>query len=296
MDHLIAIDGGGTGCRALIATMEGVVLGRGAGGSANLMTDPEGTCASILEAVDAACADAGLSPDAMRQSGAFLGLAGANVSRNADRLKAMLPFRDCIVVTDSVIAMEGALGDADGVVAILGTGSVFVARSGGKVRSIGGWGFVLSDLGSGARLGQALLQEALLAYDGVHPASPLTAAVLERFGGEPGKLVEFAKAASPRDFGGFAPLLFSFADRDAVAIRLLDEAVHSIGEALDTVKPRNCERICLLGGLAQLYSKRLESRFRHLLKPPLADALQGALALAQKSYASSASRQRGGHG
>jgi glucosamine kinase len=286
VDYLIAIDGGGTGCRALIAAMDGVVLGRGASGSANLMTDPEGTCRSVVEAVEAACADAGLPAGAMRRSGAFLGLAGANVSRNGEQLKAMLPFSDCIVVTDSVIAMEGALGSADGVVAILGTGSVFVARSGDTVRSIGGWGFVLSDLGSGARLGQALLQEALLAFDGIHPASALTDEVLGRFGGEPGKLVEFAKAAAPRDFGGFAPLLFSFADRnDPVATRLLDEAVRDVGEALDTVKPQHCERICLLGGLAPLYSKRLESRFRNFLKPPLADALQGALALSRKSFA-----------
>jgi glucosamine kinase len=297
VDYLIAIDGGGTGCRALIAAMNGVVLGRGTGGPANLMTDPEGTCRSIVEAVEAACADAGLAAGAMRRSGAFLGLAGANVSRNGERLKAMLPFSDCIVVTDSVIAMEGALGPADGVVAILGTGSVFVARSAGAVRSIGGWGFILSDLGSGARLGRALLQEALLAYDRVHPASALTGEVLARFGDEPGELVAFAKTATPRDFGTFAPLLFSFADRDdPVARRLLDEAVKSIGEALDTVKPERCERICLLGGLAPLYAKRLEGRFRHLLKPPLADALQGALALASKSFAPAAGLPAGaGH-
>lgn len=299
MDHLIAIDGGGTGCRALIANMEGIVLGRGASGSANLMTDPEGTCRSIVEAVEAACADAGLPAEAMRRSGAFLGLAGANVSKSGERLGAVLPFLDCIVVTDSVIALEGALGDADGVIAILGTGSVFVARSGNTVRSIGGWGFILSDLASGARLGQALLQETLLAYDGVHPASALTGEVLQRFGGEPGRLVEFAKTASPRDFGAFAPLLFSFADQDdAVAARLLEEAVKSIGEALDTIKPENCERICLLGGLAPLYAKRLENRFQHLLKPPLADALKGALALARKSFAPSASilARGAGHG
>ncbi|TAN12650.1 MAG: N-acetylglucosamine kinase [Rhizobiaceae bacterium] len=285
LDHLIAIDGGGTGCRALVATMGGVVLGRGASGSANLMTDPEGTCRSVVEAVEAAFADAGLPAGAMRRSGAFLGLAGANVSRSGERLKAMLPFSDCVVVTDSVIAMEGALGPADGVVAILGTGSVFVARSAGEVRSIGGWGFVLSDLGSGARLGRALLQEVLLAYDRVHRPSALTDEVLTRFGNEPGELVAFARTAAPRDFGTFAPLLFSFADRgDPVATRVLDEAVKSIGEALDTVKPKHCERICLLGGLAPLYAKRLESRFQHLLKPPLADALQGALALARKAF------------
>ena len=297
MDHLIAIDGGGTGCRALIASMDGVVLGRGASGSANLMTDLDGTCRSIVEAVEAACADAGLPAEAMRASGAFLGLAGANVSKSGERLGAILPFLDCIVVTDSIIALEGALGDADGVIGILGTGSVFVARSGGAIKSIGGWGFILSDLASGARLGQALLQETLLAHDGVHPASTLTEEVLGRFGGEPGGLVEFAKTATPRDFAAFAPLLFSFADRnDAVAARLLDDAVKSIGEALDTVKPENCERICLLGGLAPLYSKRLENRFQHLLRPPRADALQGALALARKSFAPSANSSGRGVG
>jgi glucosamine kinase len=286
LDYLIAIDGGGTGCRALVAGLDGSVLGRGVSGSANVMTDPEGTCRSIVEAAEAACADAGLSPDVIARSAAFLGLAGANVSRSGERLKAILPFRDCRVVTDSVIALEGALGDADGVMAILGTGSVFVARSGDVIRSIGGWGFILSDLASGARLGQALLQETLLAYDGIHSGSPLTNAVLDRFGNEPGKLVEFAKKASPRDFGSFAPLAFTFADKqDAVAARLLSDAIGSIGEALDAVMPPNCERICLLGGLATLYAKRLDSRFQRLIRPALGDALQGALALARKHFA-----------
>ena len=71
----------------------------------------------------------------------------------------MLPFKNSLVYSDGVIALQGALGDDDGTVVILGTGSVFVTRTADVVRFAGGWGFKVSDLGGGARLGRHLLEE-----------------------------------------------------------------------------------------------------------------------------------------
>lgn len=49
-NYLIGIDGGGTSCRAAVATADGRILGRGKAGAANILTDPETALANIGEA------------------------------------------------------------------------------------------------------------------------------------------------------------------------------------------------------------------------------------------------------
>ncbi len=58
MTYLLGIDGGGTGCRAALADMSGQVLGTGKSGSANIMTDMNTARLNILDATEAALADA----------------------------------------------------------------------------------------------------------------------------------------------------------------------------------------------------------------------------------------------
>ena len=285
MIYLIGIDGGGTSCRAAIADREGRVLGRGKSGSANIMTDPDGALANILSATHAACDDARLPHRSVEKAGAVLGLAGANIGEYGAHIRAALPFHDSHVETDALIALHGALGEHDGAVAIIGTGSVFVARQGNAVRTVGGWGFMIGDLGSGARVGRALLQETLLAHDGVHRGSPLTALVLKRFEDDPQSLVEYAHMARPGEFGSFAPLVFDRAESgDPIARSLVEGATRSIEEALDAIMPQDCDRLCLLGGLAGRYRSGLGERYRALLREPLGDALDGALALALQRF------------
>ena len=60
MTYLLGIDGGGTGCRAALADMNGHVLGTGKSGSANIMTDMNTARLNILDATEAALADGGI--------------------------------------------------------------------------------------------------------------------------------------------------------------------------------------------------------------------------------------------
>jgi glucosamine kinase len=294
VDHVIAIDGGGTSCRALVADGSGTPLGRGRAGSANIMTDLEGARKNIVAASEAACAEAGLPAHVVSSSSALLGLAGANIGDYGERIRALLPFRRSIVETDAMIALNGALGAEDGAMAILGTGSIFMARRKGGIRSVGGWGFMVGDLGSGARVGRALLQEALLAHDGVHQGSELTSEILRRFEDDPQTLVEYAHTAKPGEFGTFAPLVFEYAERgDPIGNALIDGAVRSIEEALRAIMPQDCDRLCLLGGLARLYQPFLGPRFRKLVKEPFGDALQGALGLALQRFRRTEARAHG---
>lgn len=285
MDLVLGIDGGGTSCRAALATASGTVLGRGKSGPANIMTDLHGARQNIVEAARLAFVDAGRDAELIAHTDAVLGLAGTNVGGYKQQLLDVLPFRRSLVESDAVIALNGALGDHDGAIAIIGTGSIFMSRKGAAMQTIGGWGFMLGDLGGGARIGRDLLQETLLSHDDIHPASPLTQAVLERFHGDPREIVKFAASSKPADFGTFAPMVFDHAAQgDAVARQVLARAVNDIEEALDALKLSPDQRLCLLGGLAGLVAPHLSARYQKMLHAPEQDALGGAVAMAARLF------------
>lgn len=282
----IGIDGGGTSCRAALAGPDGVVLGRGGSGAANILTDLEGGVRHIVEAAGAACRDAGYDNDVLPSCDVVLGLAGANVESTVGAVIKQLPFRRCAVESDALIAVHGALGEGDGAVAILGTGSVFAAKKGNTVRTIGGWGFVLGDQGSGAVLGRALMCEALLAHDGVRPGSPATEHVLRDFGNSPQELVTFAHGALPGAFAQYAPTVFKYAEEgDEIAVRLVRAAASEVDAYLDIVLEDVEPKLCLLGGLGASYEPWLNSQHRARIVPAMGDALQGASQLAVKRFA-----------
>ncbi len=282
--YLVAVDGGGSTCRAAIAAADGRILGTGRAGSANVHTDMAAAVDNIVAAAKEARAAAGLDI-AMRDMPAFLGLAGVNVGVGLAALEKALPFARCFVEDDAVIALQGALGDGDGIVAVLGTGSVYISRHGERMSRAGGWGFVAGDLGSGARLARALLQETLLAHDGIVAHTPLTRAVMAEFGDDPVKLVLFAQGEKPGGFARFAPMVFDHAEKgDAVGRALVKGAVAHVDAALGSVTWPGCETLCLMGGLAHFYRDRIEPRFRAMLKEPKADALTGAVQLGVHAF------------
>lgn len=286
MNFVLGIDGGGTSCRAALATADGTVVGRAKSGAANIRTDLTGARTNIVEAARQAFIAAGQDPDLIPQTPAILGLAGANVGTYRQQLEAILPFSISRVETDAEIALEGAVGSGDGAMAILGTGTAYMARKNGQSRAIGGWGFQVGDQGSGARIGRDLLEQTLLAYDGVREGSPLTDSMLAVFRNNPEDVVEFTTNAKPGDFGGFAPKVFEHAEKgDIVANWIVDKAVGDVEASLGALDLADDAPLCLLGGLAPLYAPRLSARYQMLLKPPLDDALGGAVQMAARLFA-----------
>lgn len=291
MDLLLGIDGGGTSCRAALATAAGRIIGRSKSGPANIRTDLTGARANIVEAARLAFLDAGRDPALLADTPALLGLAGSNVGTYRQQLEAILPFRRSVVESDAVIALEGALAGGDGAIAILGTGTAFMIRREGKTRTVGGWGFLIGDQGGGGRIGRDLLEQTMLAYDRIREASPLTEALLGVFRNDPRDIVEFTTTAKPGDFGGFAPMVFDYAAKgDAVAEDILRRAVADIEKSLAVLDLRPGDPLCLLGGLAPLIEPRLSEKYRALTRPPLHDALGGAVAMAARIFATSESR------
>lgn len=294
MTILIGIDGGGTGCRAIVADAQGAPLGYGSSGAANIMTNFDGARDSILKASQMALNDAGILESELGNASVFMGLAGANVGDCAERMIETLPFRQCQIDTDAVISLQGAIGDEDGVVAIIGTGSVFIYRANKIVHTVGGWGFMVGDLGSGSRLGRSLLQETLLCFDGIQDGSGLTHHILSHFEHDPQTIVEYAHTAKPGEFGQFAPAIFDFAEQDdPIAKSILGNAVRDIENALDVILTEPDQKFCMLGGLSAKYVDLLDNRFSGKLSEPQGDAASGAVALAVQSFSNLSGEQNG---
>jgi glucosamine kinase len=271
MTLFLGIDGGGTGCRAAVADASGRIIGTGSAGPANIASDPDGARDNILIAARAA-----LGQDDLSALRAGMGLAGANVRSCVDRLVQHLPFARVQVETDGVAAVKGALRDIDGIVAALGTGSVFGVQRKGVVRQIGGWGFVLGDEGSGAWIGRALLARALRAVDGFVPLTPLLAGVVSDHGGADG-VVAFSLSAKPVDLAALAPRASGSDDPAARAI--MAQAVDDVATAITLLQAGDDLPVVFLGGLGSVYADHLSTRFR--IVPPLGTALDGALHLAR---------------
>ncbi|PDS75869.1 N-acetylglucosamine kinase [Rhizobium sp. L43] len=279
----IGIDGGGTSCRAAVADRNGNIIGRGKSGPANILSDLENSLLNIVESARQALRDAGIAAETISSAVSVVGVAGANVTDYGQRIEKTLPFAEGRVVTDALIALQGALGDADGIVGAFGTGSVYNARRDGRLIGIGGWGFVVGDQASGARLGRDLMEQSLLVHDGVRPASPITEAIMGEYGNDPENIVEFAHSARPTDFARYAPVVFEHAAKgDAVAAGIVTDAATAIGKSLEALLWPECPSICLLGGLAGAYEPWLSERYRSRLAKPKGDALQGAVELAVK--------------
>ena len=279
MDLFLGVDGGGTGCRVVLADGRGHVLARAEAGAANIASNPETALENILAASKAAVTTAlgADGPNAFPRIRAGLGLAGANASGAADWLGAHLPFAAVRIETDAITAVKGALRDKDGIVAAIGTGSVFAIQQARQIRQIAGWGFWLGDEGSGAALGRALLARSLRALDGVVQMSPLLQSILDEFS-TPDRLVSFSLAARPGDYAAFAPRLLAGDDTAATAI--LADAVAQVQATISALQPTAPLPVTFIGGLGPAYADRIPLWPQH---PAAGNALDGALLLAMEA-------------
>ena len=278
----LGIDGGGTNCRARIRDGAGALLGEAEGGLANIYQDFDAAMAAILATARAAAARAGVQVEALH---AGLGLAGATgPSQCARVLAAGLPFASVAVDSDGCAACLGAHGGGDGGIVIAGTGSAGFAIVGGRRLSVGGHGFILGDQGSGAVLGREALRAALLAHDGIAPASALAAALMARFGGDPGAMIEWSRGALSRDYASFAPQVLAAAGQgDAMARALVAESAAGLAAIALQLRRGGAARLSLVGGLGAAMLPFLQPEVAALFQPALADPVDGAILMARRS-------------
>jgi glucosamine kinase len=282
MTLYLGVDAGGTSCKARLTDASGRVLGVGTSGPANTRIGIEILHGTLLDACRQATDSAGLNDGDLAAIKVGIGIAGINRAGSKAKLQALpFPFASVALSSDSVIANLGAHAGADGAILIVGTGSVGLIKRGEDSTSIGGYGFPISDEGSGAALGLSAIRHALRALDGRTRPTPLSQAVTQRFEHAIPSIIAWMDDAAPGDYASFAPLVLSHAeDGDEIALSIVREAALHVERFIETIYARGATRCVLMGGLAEPIKPWLRARIVDRLVEPLGDALDGALLLA----------------
>ena len=200
------------------------------------------------------------------------------------------------VVGDNVIALEAAFGAGPGVIAIAGTGSIVYGRdAGGKTVRAGGWGFAISDEGSGYWIGRRAVSAILEARDrGSETAlEPMVLHAWNLAGIE--ELVQQANATPPPDFPRLFPIVLRAAEEgDDTARGLLSEAGADLARlaaiVVSRLVPGDILPIATTGSVfrqsadvRQVFSNTLRAGFPGIeVRQDLADPVEGALARARR--------------
>jgi N-acetylglucosamine kinase-like BadF-type ATPase len=256
---LLGVSGGNT-TEAVIASLNGTVLGRGLGPACNHhRVGFEAARDAIALAVERAFAQAyvrsgaSLPGDAKNAlwardeggiQGACLGLSGVDGPEDERLFSEWLKSLGCsypIRICNNAELILGSTPEGWGVALISGTGSVCVGRSEkGKTARVGGWGYVLGDEGSGYRIAMEALNLATRAADGRRSGS---GALLDAARGhfkisDPKELIAIAyrKDTTPEELASFAPRVLDLAVQNEPAARAIaSRAAAALADHVDVV-------------------------------------------------------------
>jgi glucosamine kinase len=289
---LLGVDGGGTQCRARLCTLSGAKLGEATTGPANIRFGLERSFEAILQAARECLVQAGLSSRDFSRITACLALAGASEPNLlAAAQDYSHPFRRAIVTIDAHAACVGAHGGRDGGIIVIGTGSIGWAERKGLHYRVGGWGWPVSDEGSGAWLGHEALRRVLWAYDGRIAWTPLLRSLFARFQSDPHAILQWTTDASPRELGSLAPAIVEqTSQNDRVGVELMRLAASHIDALAERLIAVGTERLSLVGGLSAHLKPWLAPTTREHIVPAKGDALDGALRLARAATTGEFSR------
>ncbi|GAA0605922.1 N-acetylglucosamine kinase [Paenochrobactrum glaciei] len=282
--YFLGVDGGGTGCRARIEDAEGHVLGQGVSGPATTRLGIEAAWNSVMRASEAAIEEAGLRDTQYGQVNVGIALAGLGRKGALQALQAIPhQFASIAFVNDGKGACLGAHSGRDGAIVIAGTGSVGLGFADGEDLRVGGYGFPVSDEGSGAYLGLKAIQHALRAHDGRLEKTALLSEVMQRFGNDPMEVVAWMDQAAATEYATLAPMVMRHADQgDGAARRIVQGAAGHVDTLVRALFERGAPRVSLLGGLATPLLAWLAPDVRRRLKPADGDAVSGAIILARR--------------
>lgn len=180
--YVATVDAGGTRTRFELRGPDGTVRCSHAGTTCHpAQVGLEAMARMLREGVERMASAAGAP---MASTAVSLGVAGYGPGREGAVETALEDaFGDAaalLVASDAEVARVGALGGADGVLVVAGTGSIAVGSFDGRPVRVGGWGWPVGDEGSGAWLGREAVGLVLRRHDGRDPAGPLLdAAVCE---------------------------------------------------------------------------------------------------------------------
>ena len=298
MAKFLGIDGGGTKTTCAIGDESGILATARSSGSNLVRLGEAATRAGLHDAIRQACSMAGIEPSAV--TGACVGAAGAahpEIQQRMIRIVSEVLSCRIVVVGDMEIALQAAFGPGSGVITIAGTGSIAYGRdSHGATARAGGWGFAVSDEGSGQWIGRCSLSRALRAKD-EHEDAPLLTRILAAWRlAAIDDLIPAANASPPPDFSNLFPVVQAAADAgDQLARSVLSQAGEELAQLASIVLrhvldgPEPNVPLAMAGGVfrqsalvRQVFYNRVRTNFPQVaVNPTVVEPVRGALDLAR---------------
>jgi len=183
---VIGVDGGATKTHALVARLDGTIIGFGKSGFGSYeVAGIEPAKANILESIKQALGEAVVREEV--ELGCFA-LAGADFYPEdfdllTNAMHELGVAKRVVVRNDSIAGLRAGTFRPYGVCIIMGTGfnGAGIGKDGQEVRFFGE-GYIFGDLGGGGAIARDALFHAMRAYDGRGKPTKLTQVVLDHWG------------------------------------------------------------------------------------------------------------------
>lgn len=301
---VIGIDGGGTRTRGVLYKNKKIIAQSNSGTTRVGTVGVGESCERLLNIISDLCVQAKI--DSEELDAVVVGLAGVWLEeekrRSTQLLKTLarsqkIVLNDLLIMSDAELAIEGALGGGNGIVMIVGTGSIAIAKTQkDKLVRCGGWGIELDDEGSGAWIGREGLTAIVRSLDGRGKHTKLADIFTELF-----PTIDFerprtiVKAYSERNFEYhmLSPSVMTCAEeKDEVCLEIIHRAAFHLMELLEVLHKHfktSSVPVALMGGvidsntlLAEILYERINKHKKLKLMKPLGTALDGSLAIGTK--------------
>ena len=242
---ILAVDAGGTGCRAALCNKNGHILAYSSGDSCNYHSIGAEQATLTLTLLLTAL----IKKQYLRVNCVVFGLAGLDTKRDQDALTLIVhkAITDAKIVADKIylcndalLTLKGSVGQNNGVLIAAGTGSIAcgITKEGLEVR-VGGWGYRVGDEGSGHSIGKAAITHILKAYDGREKPSAISAAILTEMSfPDEETLVNwiYSSQFSIARIAALAPIIVRLAEEgDHQGIKIIQHACQELREMALTV-------------------------------------------------------------
>lgn len=276
MAVIVAIDGGGSSCRAAAFDPQGRILAKTrVDGHASLSRGTADAWNNIQACLQQLRTEL-VRADSWWPEHLMMGLAGSLQETRRMKFLAQLP--DSLartLVTDGHAQLLGASAGRPGICLALGTGSVLHwLDAQGDSGMVGGWGFPVGDEGSGAWLGMRLVQHYLWHVDGRRHDGALMEAVAARVGTSVSEIQQWSTQTQSGVLAQLAPLVFDYAAQDdSLALSLRAEALAQ-AMALLALAPKELP-VHVVGGIGEQLQDLLTEALGPRLVPARGDAMQG---------------------
>jgi N-acetylglucosamine kinase-like BadF-type ATPase len=299
---VLGVDGGGTKSIGLVADPTGHILTRRESGASNVnVVGLDGAARSLAKVITDCCDDVRCPPDEL--SCVVLALAGAGDDVSRKRIKDAVnnlfvkegrrPL-SVIIESDARAALEGAFDGSPGVVIIAGTGSVVIGKNNsGELLTVGGWGRILGDEGSGFFVGREAVRVVALQMDRRGEATKLKDMLAETYKWQTRADIIHAVYQEKFELSRLAPIVLeAAAQHDIVSQKLLQTAALQLAEqARVIVMQMGILRkigLVMVGGLIDhenVYSNTLHMKLLKLLpqvdvRQPIHSPAHGAVLIA----------------